>query len=235
MDYLPAPELRKILLPSYMPCEGFNNTCKGVAKWNPQGGDVPRGFIGATSGLDEVEVVILIAEPGRAYESDPFLAETSRKKYLEQACKYTYKHFDESHGQFHKNMRSLLSLIFPNMGFEQQLRKVWITETFLCSAPVETGNVPIKAENGCAQRYLAAQLNLLKGRPVIALGGKAQKRVESLKSWVPDLSTRLIKAYSIAPPGANHHPARPSWEAAAVMVRAMIDSRHYRQDNDNIL
>ena len=227
MDYLPAPELRKILLPSYKPCEEFRGTCKGVVKWKPKNGDVPRGFIGATSGLNDVEVVILIAEPGQDDGSDPFPKNASRSKYLQRACIYTYQHYEERYKLFHRNMRLLLDLIFPSTKFQQQLRKVWITETFLCSIPDKIGQVPVNSEKECAERYLTAQLNLLKGRPIIVLGGKARRRVKRLKNSVPDLMHRLIHAYAVAPPGSNHSKAQPSWEEAARKARSMIWTKEW--------
>jgi len=34
-----------------------------------------------------------------------------------------------------------------------------------------------------------------------------------------DLLDVLLPAYALAPPGANHRPARPSWEAALAMIK----------------
>ncbi len=222
MKYTPVKELARILLPAYGPCPGFESSCKGIAKWDPQNGHVPRGFMGATSSLDEVEVVILFAEPGNPYGSDPFSPAQSSRRLLSQASRYTFGHHRGGTDLFHRNLRLMLDLIFPGFQFEDQLKRAWITETYLCSAPRESGNVPSNAERGCADRYLAKQLALFEGLPVIALGGKAQKRA---KRYAPN----LIKAYSLAPPGCNHKPARPSWEAAAAKVRKMIADRARRK------
>ena len=78
MNYLPPPKLREILLPSYSPCPGIELGCKRTAIWKPEQGHVPRGFIGALGSLDEVQVVILVAEPGsplfaESYECDDTL------------------------------------------------------------------------------------------------------------------------------------------------------------------
>ena len=221
MSYTPVKELTDVLLPAYGPCPGFQGTCKGIAKWDPQRGHVPRGFVGATSNLDEVEVVILFAEPGDPYGHDPFLATQSPRGLLSQACRYTFEHHRDGTDLFHRNLRLLLDLIFPGLQFEEQLKRAWLTETYLCSAPQEAEEVPAKAVRGCGDRYLAQQLALFEGLPIIALGGKAQRRA---KRYAPN----LIEAYSIAPPGCNHRPARPSWEAAAVQARKMITARAKR-------
>ena len=212
MNYLPSPELREILTSSYNPCPGFQGSCKGIATWNPEKGHVPRGFLGALGSLDEVQVVILVAEPGDPLPQESF---EFNDELMAQTCRHTFKLLQTAHLDYFRNLRFLLDRIFPKMDLEQQLRKTWITETYLCSAPKTTQNVPIRAERGCANRFLVKQLELLTGRPTIALGGKAQKRA---RPYVPD----LIEAYAVARPGSNHKPARPSWELAAKEARRRI-------------
>ena len=218
MTYTPARELYDVLLPAYGPCPGFESTCKDIARWNPRGGHVPRGFAGALSTLEEVEVVLIVAEPGDPYDSDPISPTLTLDGMLNQTCEDTFEHYRDGVDPFHRNMRFLLDLIFPNIRFEEQLKKAWITESYLCSALQEGGNVPAKAWRGCAERYLTQQLSLFQGLPVIALGGKAQQRASR---YAPN----LIKAYAIAPPGSNHKPARPSWIAAAAQAREMINAK----------
>ena len=218
MTYTPTQELYDILLPAYGPCPGFASSCEDIARWKPRGGHAPRGFVGALSSLEEVEVVLIVAEPGDPYGSDPIPLMLGLDGMLNQTCKDTFEHYGDGVDLFHRNMRFLLDLIFPNIRFEEQLKKAWITEAYLCSAPQEGGNIPAKAWRGCAERYLARQLSLFKELPVIALGGKAQQRASR---YAPN----LIKAYAIAPPGSNHRPALPSWIAAAAQAREMIAAR----------
>ncbi len=212
MNYLPSPELREILLPSYNPCPGFQGSCKDIATWNPEKGHVPRGFVGALGSLDEVQVVILVAEPG-----DPHLEEeyVLNDTLIAQTSKYAFNVYQTGKDLYHRNLRFLLDHIFPKATLEQQLRKTWIVDTYLCSARKDGDRVPRQAERECAERFLAKQLELLKDRPVIALGGKAQRRAKPY-------SSNLIKAYSVAPPGCNFKKARPSWEVAARQARQLI-------------
>ena len=213
MNYLPSPELREILLPAYNPCSGFQGACKGVATWNPKQGHVPRGFIGAIGSLDEVQLVLLVAEPGDPHGEESYVLDDEP---MTQISEYVSSVYQTGKDLYHRNLRLLLDLVFPNETLEQQLRKVWITETYLCSAQKEGGSVPRLSERGCSERFLAKQLELFKDRPVIALGRKAQHRA---KAYSPN----LIEAYSVAPPGCNFKPARPSWEAAAKEARRRID------------
>ena len=81
-----------------------------------------------------------------------------------------------------------------------------------------------KVTRECGERHLAKQLVLLNRCPIVALGGKAQKRVKYLKHANPALSERVIGAYAAAPPGCNHNPARSSWENAARKVRDRLNN-----------
>ena len=176
MNYTPAQELVKILRPAYRPCPSFKGACKDIATWEPSVGHVPRGFIGALGRLSEIKVVILVSEPGDPHYS----RETYRgQNKLEQTCEYTFKVLNEGTDPFHKRLKYLLDLLFPGLPLNRQLRKVWITQTYLCSAPSESCPVPRAAEKECAARYLSKQLKLLRGRPVIALGcSKAHRRAK---------------------------------------------------------
>ena len=213
LSYTPAREIIEILQAAYEPCPAFKGACNGIATWNPGAGHVPRGFIGALGATDEVKVVILVAEPG-----DPHLAESYEgQDRLGQTCRNTFRVLNEGTDLYHRNLRYLLDSLFPGLKLRDQLRQVWITETYLCSAPEEAGRVPSSAENECVSRYLARQLEVFRGLPVIALGTKAYARANR----IPGVRN-VRKAYSVAPPGCNRRTARPSWDDAATWARAMF-------------
>ena len=221
MVYTPNKALSSILRPAFKPCAGFDGACKDVAQWKPECGHVPRGFVGALGSIDEVEVVLLIAEPGNPYQWEKY---SPSRNTFSQVSQHTYRQLEGSDEQFHRNLRYMLDLLFPRMALQDQLRKTWITETYLCSAPQEAGPVPGNAENECASRYLSRQLDLLGGRPVIALGAKAYNRAKRV--GVRD----LFKAYAVAPPGCNRREARPSWIVAAKWARSKIrEARRNRE------
>ena len=215
MRYTPARPLTQILSPAYDPCCGFKGACKGTATWAPGEGHVPRGFIGALGTIKEVEVVILLAEPGHPLPDEAY----RERNKLSRTCRYTFKALETGAYPFHRNLKYLLDRIFrPTRRLECQLRKAWITETYLCSIPRTTEQVPPDAERECADRYLDRQLALLEGLPIIALGGKAQKRAQRYTS-------NLIRAHSPARPGANQRGARPSWDEAAKQARRIMQRR----------
>ena len=218
MNYLPSPELREILSPSYNPCPGFQGACKGVATWNPEQGHVPRGFIGALGSLDEVQVVILVAEPGDPHDEESYALDDT---LMTQTSQYGFNVYQTGKDRYHKNLKLLLDLIFPGVRLNNQLKKVWITGTYLCSAPIEGGYVSVNATRGCAERYLAKQLNLLEGRPIIALGRKARKRTIR---YMPDLQDRLICA--VHPSSRDSNVKRhSSYKEAARRACQIIDGR----------
>ncbi len=215
MNYLPSPELREILLPSYNPCLGFQGACKGIATWNPEQGHVPRGFIGALGSLDEIQVVILVAEPGDPHDEESY---SLNDTLMTQTSKYAFNVYQIGKDLYHRNLKFLLDLISPGIRLEDQLKKVWITGTYLCSAPQESGNVRTTAERECAERFLAKQLDLLDDRPIIALGSKAQRRV---RRYVPVLRSRLIEAVHPRSRKSTRENRR-SWEEAAKQARQLI-------------
>lgn len=90
------------------------------------------------------------------------------------------------------------------------MRHVWLTEGRLCSIDNEIGNVK---DRTCASRYLRRQLAALPNATVVAFGGKAQR-------YLDGLGIARIDAYALAPPGAYHKPAKPSWIAAIEAVKA---------------
>ena len=135
---------------------------------------------------------------------------------MEATCFHTFHAVGNGKDRYHKRLRLLLDLLFPGLSLEEQLKKAWVTETYLCSAPVEGGSVPSRAESECASRYLQPQLMLLAGRPVIALGGKAQKRASRV---MPD-PQNLVSALHPSARESNEEFQR-SYESAAREARAI--------------
>ncbi len=143
-------------------------------------------------------VGIGFAEPG-----DPHLGE--RHTGLESAYEYATLGFGGGKDLFHRNVLKILSMCWPELSFEQQLRKAWLTESVLCSARKEGGSVSVAASRACGRRYLLAQLAEYPSALVVALGKKAQSRLLALgfRSFLP--------VFAAAPPGCNRREALASW------------------------
>ena len=203
-SYLPCPELLTILRPAFAPCAHFQDVCLGAAQWVPNLGQVPRGFIGALGTLEDVELVLLIAEPGNPYATERH-AGSKPIEFIESVCAYAFEQYDRRTDLIHRNLRGILDRCWPGQTLREQLRKTWITETYLCSAVREGGSVPAASWRACARDYLGPQLRLLPGRVVVALGKKAQQRAAGFPF--------VYKAGAVSPPGCNFARARASWDA----------------------
>jgi len=196
-----------VLLPAYAPCPEFGRACTEM-RWQPKTGHVPRGFLGASGALNEVELVLVFAEPGDPQEGESHTG-------LESAYEYATFSFETGKDQFHRNVRHVLDSCWPELSFEQQMHKVWLTDSVLCSARKECGPVSAGASRACGNRYLRAQLELFPGALVAALGGKAQERLRALGF------TSFISAYAAAPPGCNRREAQASWDQIPLELRRL--------------
>ena len=204
------PEISKILEPAYNPCPAFSGSCFDM-RWDPSAGHVPRGFRGATGRLDEIELVLVYAEPG-----DPQPGETHTG--LASAYEFANHSFTAGTDLFHRNVGFILDSCWPNLSLSEQLRKVWMTESVLCSAPREGGHVRREVTSECGKRYLLKQLELLPHALVVALGNKARDRLRGLGFF------NFLAVKSVAPPGCNFLGARESWTQIAHRVRSKHDA-----------
>jgi hypothetical protein len=104
-----------ILSTAYGPCQGFSGPCAEM-RWDPPEGHVPRGFLGAAGALEEIELVLVFAEPG-----DPHEGETHEG--LASAYDYATFAFKTGKDQFHRNVRAILDACWPQLSFEDQMKK----------------------------------------------------------------------------------------------------------------
>lgn len=207
----PHPQLVSLLLQAYAPCPAFSQACQSMT-WDPARGHVPRGFCGATGQLEEVELVLVCAEPGDPQDDESHAPDGSAFEHLRSAYVYAYDCFKNGKDLFHKNIRRILDSCFPGLSFDYQLRRVWITESVLCSASQEGGPVPVRVGRECRARYLDGQLALFPRATVVALGKKAADRLAGTPG--------LIQVDAAAPPRGGTNAARESWKIIAERVQA---------------
>ena len=226
MNLLPFPKLMSLLLEAY-PCTHFcpcgrksmNLESKVIsdsclqAIWNPKVGHIPRGFLGATGKAKDVKVIMVFAEPGKPHDNEEYGTSVDPNSLMESCIKHTYNSMKNGKDQFHKNVRWFLNEILPESReiFDEQLRYVWMTESRLCSIKKETGDGPRRI---CANLFLKRQIELMPNAQIIGFGkNKAQKGLNYI-------GVDFIPARALAPPGANHKPAKPSWENAIEIVQS---------------
>lgn len=196
-------QIRSILSKAYDPCPALKNTCVKM-RWEPHWGHVPRGYFGALGGLSEVQLVLVFAEPGNPHSGEGHIG-------IDSAFSYAYDCFKSGKNQFHRNVRFILDLCWPNESFENQMHHVWLTESVLCSAKQEGGHVGTSIGRDCVQRYLVPQLELFPDALVVALGLKAQHRLNGIVDYYP--------AYAVAPPGCNKSQAKDSWKRIPKFIK----------------
>ena len=195
MKYLPCKELTKVLLPAYTKCCILTTNCSEL-KNDVKEGHVPRGFCGAFGSLSDVQLVLVLAEPGNP---DPEIhgdkTNPTPRKLLADNTLGVFETVDiakkDGKRNFHGNIAIILNECWPGLTLEQQFERTWMTESVLCSADKSTGQVPRPIEQACAETYLRRQLDLLPNRFVVALGDKAKKRLGMIgveydfAAWAP--------------------------------------------------
>lgn len=208
---MPNEALRNVMRGAYT-CANFG-TCR-EAELSPANGLVPRGFVGATGQLDEVEAIFILAEPGHAHRDEHYKEYATADELMQQAVLHTYQSFKNSTDQIHKNMRWVLNELWPG-DFDDQLSKVWITEGRLCSIRAE-----IKWFNDkiCAPKYLVPQLELMPNAIVVLFGGKARDRASRLTAAN---GRPTICCSALAAPEGNKPHARLSWLNAIKTIREL--------------
>ena len=163
---------------------------------------------------------MLFAEPGRPLVEERYDAKADPIELLRAGVQHTYECFSAGKDQFHRNARWFLEQLYPDLSFDEQLRHVWMTEGRLCSIAVETAGTK---DRTCAAHYLRRQIDLLPNAMVVAFGRKAQH-------YISGMDVGWLRAFALAPPGANRKEARPSWETAIVEIGARLGRETKQRD-----
>lgn len=209
---MPNDTLVNLLLPALGPCQGFYKGCQQHVSWNPLNGHIPRGYIGGTGTIEELRLILVSAEPG-----DPADGETYRGSPRDMVSRYSALAYaalgtlnlrrNGRPAPFHRNLRFLVNLCWPQMTFAEQMRRTWITPAMLCSAPVSGGSVPKGVAASCAASYLRPQIDAIPKAFVIALGLKAAERLR-----ISGCRCDFVAQHPSARPNTN---PVASWRAAA--------------------
>lgn len=199
--------LENILETSYKPCTGFAGTCASM-KWCPSEGHVPRGFYGALGEVADVRLVMVLAEPGMPGKEEVHTGMISAFEYAER-CYLEYG------GQGHRNVRYIIGRCFPGRPLRQAMRRVWITESVLCSAKSALGKIDREVEEECVRRYLLPQLRLFPNAVVAAMGSKAYRRLKRFSRFIPNLG----EYGAVFPPGCNFPTTQEKWDRLVARVR----------------
>lgn len=157
-----ASDLEALLLPSLAPCVHFTGVCAGKARWEPEGGHVPRGYIGSGK-ADCVDLVIVTAEPGDPSDDESYAGsgEAILRKVLALGIDALSRDTVRRGGRtapFHRNLRKILDACWPGLALSEQVTKTWIISAVLCSARRSGDTIPPAVADTCGATYLAPQL-----------------------------------------------------------------------------
>jgi hypothetical protein len=163
---------------------------------------------------------LVSAEPGDPYDGDNYEEayenDHAGRLVLQHSYRDTMHTVTIGHDLYHQNLRYILNSCLPDMAFESQLQKFWLTDSVLCSAPREGGNVSKSVVSACGRRYLLRQFALFPKALIVAVGGKAKERLLSLNLCE---EIDFIHVRSISPPGCNYKGSRESWERIPMELR----------------
>jgi hypothetical protein len=162
---------------------------------------IRRGFTGAFGRLEEIELVLVVAEPGDPFHDERYPEGGSPTEYIDKIGEFSFRALMRP-DPFSTNFRQVLRNCWPGLTPYDQMRRTWKAESYLCSAPLESGSVPQKSWSVCGRDYLTPQLELLADRAIIACGRKAQNRLTAVGF------TRFLAVPAIAPPEGNKPHAR---------------------------
>jgi hypothetical protein len=202
----PCSQIEKLLSPACC-CPDMKGRCQQHIVNAPVAGYMPRGYGGATIDCPSVRLVVVTAEPGTPpLPFEKYTGPTGAEKFAQHAAVMTQV-LAKPQGRFHLNLRLILDLCWGNIGLDKQMERTWLTNTVLCSALVNGGEFPPIVETVCGQNWLLPQLALFEKKFVLALGGKANRR---------------LTASGFTPNVIAHHPtardpraATATWSAAA--------------------
>lgn len=182
MKYLPCKELTKVLLPAYTKCCILTTNCSEL-KNDVKEGHIPRGFCGAFGGLADVQLVLVLAEPGNPNPDGRhgYEMKTPPRRLLECNVVGVFETIKENKAKrnFHGNIEFILEQCWLGESLEEKFKRTWITESVLCSAAKTCGPIRPIVEQACVEGFLRKQLALLPNAYVVALGRKAEKRMEA--------------------------------------------------------
>ena len=110
--------------------------------------------------LAEVEFVIVLAEPGNPKPAEGYLGSVAPAALVRRVVDFVHGTHVERDGAVQCIVRWFLKRRFPGMDFDEQLRRVWITQSRLCSLNQSGASYREPLYLLCRDDYLAAQLQL---------------------------------------------------------------------------
>lgn len=236
--FMVAQPLRDILKAAYE-CPNFVRNCSGkVPPYDPQEGQIPRGYAGATGSISDVLLILCVAEPAdpqkgnekRGISKEWYDGTLSAELQVDHiADQVGGAFFNGTGAPYHRNLRYLLDQCWPEYRGqpEEQLKRTWIAEGVLCSALRVGRAIPACVEQVCVDLYLRRQLAILPDAFVVALGRKAERRLKraGLANGPGEGKRTFFPVRAAGMPIGKREEAQKGWDAAGAAFRAHLKNK----------
>lgn len=177
-------ELGLTLGQAYAPCEELHLRCKDMI-YDPRHGQIPRGFYGAEGELDEIQLVMILMEPA--------MSDGRPAHNIFDVWKVAKRAYGTEDSLGHRRMREILQKAFPGLEYPKEvMRRVWITESILCSRP--SNGIRFRNAQACITTYLVKQLDLMPDDAII--GAMGVQTYERVSKHAPKYKDRLVRCYA---------------------------------------
>ena len=228
---MPNNSLLQVLRPALNPCPHFDGACSRYCRWDPPNGHVPRGFGGGNANdLSDIKLIIVTAEPADPADDEVYSG-TAHEMIAAHAEFVASVLKDPSllrrsgrNQRYHKNLRRILDLCWPDLPLDEQLERTWLTNTVLCSAAQSGAAVHRDVERTCVRTYVGPQIALLPHAFVLALGHKAKRRLSRE-------GIRVDAAAQHPSPRGSSTNAEASWKQAASEFQDWLRLRSSRENH----
>ena len=228
IEVTPSPSLVAILNEAYPKCPKHHSVCREhKVEWREKGGHVARGFTGAGGAISEVQLVLILAEPGNPGDGESYNGrEANLVRQIATGVANAIRNWEETGSIFHRNLAIILNECWPGLSLEEQLRRTWITESILCSAPVSSGPINKAVGQACGELFLERQLALFPNAFVVCLGRKAEQRLSYIGLEANEWAAAPGK------PGGLTKKAQRSWVRVGRLFRRHLASVRRRKESN---
>ena len=139
-------------------------------------------------------------------------------------CLLSAQFLKSGENQFHRTITEFLSQVFAKFSknIEEQLTRVWLTESRNCGRTEETGNIRKVERLRCESKHPVEQIKLLPNSIALLAGNKA-KHVSALVGNVAKCG--VVECGAFALPGFNKIEVRESHQRAVRLVQEHIHSK----------
>lgn len=182
-------------------------------------GHRPRHIAGNITNPDDVQVILLLAEPGSSPGEEEkhcpqssWLDDVTCDGLGNGGCRVRYD--DKAKRLYEKNPRDFIQMIWPADRYVDRMKKVIITNSFWMQGHSSGGSIPVRAIDDFSV-HLKSIISSFPNAIVVASGLKAINRARRA-------NVEVLEMGSLMPPGSNQALVRDTWRVTADIVRRKL-------------